>query len=145
MTIIEQISSDLVAALKAGESEKLGVLRLVQAAIKNEQIKTGHDLSDDEARRIIKKEMEQHEESARFAEQAEREETAKAEHQAAAVLKAYLPAEISDEELSTIIDGVLAQTEDKSFGPLMGKVMGAVAGRASGDRVRQMLQNKLNT
>jgi len=144
MAIVQDIHHNLVEALKSGKSEELGILRLVQAAIKNEQIKTGHDLSDEEALRVIKKEMDQHLESAKFAEQAGRADTAETEQKAAALLKAYLPAEMTDDELTAIVDGVLAETTDKSFGPLMGKVMGRVAGRASGDRVKQMLQTKLN-
>ncbi len=143
MSLQIQLSTDLIAAMKAGETAKVSTLRMLQAALKNEEIKSKSELAEPQVAAIIKKQIEQLKDSISFAEKVGRTDTAIADQAAVDQLQQYLPAELSDTELEIIVSDVLADTDNRDFGPLMGQVMKAVAGRAGGDRVTVILRAKL--
>ncbi len=146
MTLNERIDADTKAAMKAGETERVSVLRMAKTALKNEEIALGHPLTDNETILVLAKQAKQREEAAGEYARGGRTELAEKEQREAAVLRAYLPAQLSEDELEQLVDEAIATTG--ASGPAdMGKVMGAVmaktAGRADGGRVSSIVKRKL--
>lgn len=147
MTLAEQLNADMIAAMKAGESEKLSVLRMVKTALKNKQIEVGHELAEPEVVAVLQKELKQRREAASEFTKGNRPELAAKEEREAELLKTYLPAELSDDELTAIVAEVIQATGAASMsdiGKVMSPIMGKVAGRADGNRVSAMVRAKLS-
>lgn len=146
MSLIKQLDADLIAAMKAGESEKLSVLRMARTALKNKQIEVGHELAEPEVVAVLQKELKQRREAATEFRAGNRPELAEKEEREAEILKAYLPAEMTDDELTAIVDDVIVATgaaTPADMGKVMGQAMGKVAGRADGNRVSALVRQKL--
>lgn len=139
MSLAEQIRNDLTAAMKARESERVSTLRMLQSALKNEQIEKGHELSDEEAQAVVRRAVKQRTESAEQYERFGRPELAKKERDELALLQGYLPKEMSDEELETRVREVIAETgasSKKDAGRVMKEMMARYRGQADGKRVQ---------
>lgn len=147
MNLIEKISEDTKEALKTGDQLKLSTLRMLNAELKNKKIDLGKDLSEEEIFSLISKEAKKRTDTAQTFSDAGRDDLAQKEQAEAKILETYLPAQLSDEELATLVDEVITQTQATTKSD-MGKVMGAlkekVAGRADGTRVAQIVQAKLS-
>src|SRR5215210_99723 len=97
--LTEQIRADLTESMKARTAERTSTLRMLQASIKNEQINAGHELSDEEAMAVIRKAVKQRQDSIEQYLNAKREDLAGKEQAEMAILRTYLPPELSDAEL----------------------------------------------
>src|SRR5205814_4555134 len=97
--LTEQIRADLTESMKARTAERTSTLRMLQAALKNEQISVGHELSDEEAMAIIRKGIKQRIDSIEQFTKGNRPELAAKEKGEMEILKAYLPPELSEAEL----------------------------------------------
>ncbi len=147
MTLLEQINSDMKAAMKAKDKEKLQAIRAVKTAFTLEMTKTGSsEIADADALKIVQKLAKQRKDSADTFIAGGRQELADAELKEMSFIEAYLPAQISDEELTVIIKGLVEKTGASSIKD-MGKVVGMaskeLAGRADGktiaDKVKALL------
>ena len=147
MTLLEQINSDMKAAMKAKDKEKLQAIRAVKTAFTLEMTKTGStEIADADALKIVQKLAKQRKDSADTFVAAERQELADVELKEMSYIEAYLPAQISDEELTEIIKGLVEKTGASSIKD-MGKVVGMaskeLAGLADGktiaDKVKALL------
>lgn len=148
MILTKQIAADLMAAMKQKETQKLEALRAVKTAftLAKANIGAGAELSDDEELKIIQKLVKQRKDSAaEFAAQ-NRSDLADKELQEAEVIAAYLPAQMSVEEITTIVSACIAQIGAqgmKDMGKVMGIVSKQLAGKADGkvisDVVKQLL------
>lgn len=146
MTLIERIDDELKAAMKSGDTATLGTLRLVRSALKNKEIELGHVLTDTEVLAVLKKEVKQRRESVEQFTVGGRTELAEKESAEIALLEQYLPAELSDDELTAIVDEAITATgatTPADTGKVMGVAMGKVAGRADGNRVGALVRAKL--
>lgn len=127
--IRDTIKTALVTAMKAGEKDKVGTLRLVQAAIKNRDIelRTASAQPDDDAMvtEVLQKMIKQRRESVDLYRKGGREDRAAAEEAEIAVIEHFLPAQLTDEEARSAIQSILADTGASSMKD-MGKVMAAV-------------------
>jgi uncharacterized protein YqeY len=142
MTLTEQIRADLTAAMKAKEAEKLSTLRMLQAALKNEQIEKMHELSDAEAAVVIRRSVKQRQDSIEQYEKAGRQELADKEKRELAVLEAYLPKQMSDEALEALIRGLVASTgatSKKDTGKVMKEIMAKHRDEVDGKKVQESL------
>ena len=149
-----QLRADMTAAMKARESVKLGTLRMALAAINTEEVagKSARELSDDDVRKVLAREVRKRKEAAEAFSGAGRAEQAASELAEAEVLDGYLPAQLSDDELTAAVDAAVAEvTEQLGEQPgvrAMGQVMKAanarVAGRAEGGRVAALVKARLN-
>jgi uncharacterized protein len=149
-----QLRADMTTALKARESVKLGTLRMALAAINNEEVagKEARELTDDEVRKVLAREARKRKEAAEAFAGAGRAEQAATELAEADVLTAYLPTQLTDDELAAAVaeavDEVTAQLGAAPGIKAMGQVMKAanakVAGRAEGGRVAALVKAKLN-
>ena len=144
--IAAKIQQEVVAAMKAKDKARLGVLRMVQAAVKQVQVDERRDLDDADVLKILtsySRKVKDQISSYGDAGRTEQKEAAVAE---LAVVAEFLPAEMTDEELTAVITAAVADTG--AAGPQdMGKVMKAVlaqtAGRADGGRVSALVKKAL--
>ena len=150
MTLAQRIDSDLKDAMRAKDATRLGVLRMLKSALKYAAIeKSGADgeLDEAEATAVIRKQVKQRQDSIESFEKGGRTELAEKEKSEMAVLNQYLPAAMSDEELSRLVRETIAEVGATSKGQ-MGAVMKALApkvgGRADGRTVSQEVQRQLS-
>ncbi|HEU4656330.1 MAG TPA: GatB/YqeY domain-containing protein [Capillimicrobium sp.] len=142
MTIAERVKDDLTTAMKAGERERVSTLRLVLSELQ----KAAKEGGGDEVA-VLRRERKRRHESARAFREGGRADLADAEEAEAAMIEAYLPAELDDAELERIVAAAVADsgaTGPKDMGKVMPLVMEQVAGRADGRRVSGMVKTALN-
>ena len=136
MTLVERITQDLTAAMKARDAARTSTLRLAKAALKNREIEKRSALDDPEAVRVLQGLVKQREDSAEQYAQGNRPELAAKERAEIAVLAAYLPAEVSDDEVAAAVQKAIAETgaeSAKDLGRVMKPALAALA--ASGKAV----------
>lgn len=140
--LTDQIRNDMTAAMKAQEKERLSVIRMLQTAIKNEQINVGHELSDEEAMTVIRKAVKQRQDSIEQYANAGRTELADKERSEMELLKTYLPPELSDDELESGLREIIASTgaaSRKDLGKVMKEATARFKGRADGKKIQEMV------
>jgi uncharacterized protein YqeY len=140
--LTEQIRADMTAAMKAQEKEKLSTLRMVQSAMKYEQISAGHELSDEEAMVVLRKAVKQRHDSIEQYQKANRPELAAKEQAEVEVIKAYLPPELTDAELESGLREIIASTgaqSKKDMGKVMKEATAQYKGRADGKKIQEIV------
>jgi uncharacterized protein YqeY len=139
--VLEQVQSDVTASLKAGDREKANALRLIA----NELQKAAKEGNSDEVA-VLQRERKRRIEAAEAYRDAERADLAVSEEREAAIIEAYMPAQLSDDDLRAIVGDVVAETgasSPKEMGRVMSAVMPKVKGQADGKRVSAMVQELL--
>lgn len=144
--MLQQVENDLKTAMKAQDKIRMGSLRMLKAALKNAQIELG-TLDDAAAVAVIMKLCKQRKESIEVFEKNNRQELADQEKAELTVLEEYLPKGLSDEELGSMVDQVIADlgaTDPKKLGPVVGAVMKRLAGKpVDGKKVNEMVRSRL--
>lgn len=130
--------------MRAGEKERLSVIRMLLASIQRREIDDRKDLDDVEILSVIEKQVKQHRDSATQFKDAGRDERADAELAEAAMLLGYLPAPLSDNEINALIDQVIGETGASGMQD-MGKVMGIIKTKAQGRADMGSLSGKIKT
>ena len=141
MTLITQIQDHVKDAMKAGDRLKLSTLRMLVAAIKQKEIDTRSDLSDDDIISIIEKQMQQRLEAAEQYEAAGRNELFEKESQEAEILKAYLPEKMGEKEVKEMIEKIISEMGGISMKE-MGNVMSALKDQA-GSKIDMKLASQM--
>ena len=131
MSLKDQITEDMKTAMRAKDSERLGTIRLLQAAMKQKEVDERITLDDAGVIAIVDKLIKQRKDSIAAFEGAGRQDLADKEKAEMAVLQVYLPARLSAEEVATEVKAIVAELGAKGPGD-MGKVMGAVKTRLAG-------------
>jgi len=147
VSLQQQISDDMVTALKAGESDKVAVLRLLITAMKNEQIKVGAELTDEQAMKVLATQAKQRKDSITAYESAGRQDLVDQEAAELPFIEAYLPEQMGDHELEKLVQEAIDQvgaTSSADMGKVMGATMGKVQGKADGGRVSAMVKKLLS-
>jgi uncharacterized protein YqeY len=142
MAIADQLSADAKEALRAGEKERVGALRLLLSELQ----KAAKEGSQDELA-ILRRERKRRQEAARAYHEAGREDLAEGEEAEARLIEGYLPAELSDEALAEIVRQAVSESGAQSvrdMGSAMKAAMAAVDGRADGKRVSGLVRAALN-
>ncbi len=142
MKLKDQLTADMKQAMRDRDAIKLGVLRYLLAEIKNIEIDAG-ELNEAEIQKVIARQVKQIEEVLSDYERAGREEMVVEENKKAAILKDYLPQQLSDEELGKIIAEIVDSAEEKNMGKIIGQVMQKIQGKADGARVSAMVKTKI--
>jgi uncharacterized protein YqeY len=151
MTLQERVDSDLKEAMRAKDTRKLGVLRMLKSALKYAAIaKSGSDaeLSDAEAAQVIRKQAKQRQDSIESFEKGGRVELAEKEKEELSILNAYLPQAMSVDELAVVVRETIAEvgaTSKAQMGAVMKALQVRVAGRADGKTLSQEVQKQLNS
>lgn len=146
MGLTEQIRADLTSAMKERAAVKLATLRLIQAALQNEQIAVGHELSDAEAQGVILKAAKQRRDSIEQYEKASREDLAAREREELELIESYLPKMMSESETEKAVDAAIAESgasSKKDLGAVMGKLMSQHRGAIDGKLAQQIAARKL--
>jgi len=131
MTSKAQIQSDMKTALKAGEKDRLSVIRMLLAALQSREIETRAELSDADVLQIIEKLIKQRKDSARQFAEVGRNDREQQELSEAEILQAYLPEQLSEAELANLVAEVIDATGASSMKD-MGQVMAELRKRAQG-------------
>lgn len=141
-----RIKQDMMDAMKAGDKDKVSCLRVLLAAVKNREKNLRKELDDQEVLAVIRTEIKQVTESYEQFKAGHRDELAATELAHLTVLKSYLPAEMSDDELMAIIEAVITElgATKKDLGKVMKQVMTKVAGRADGKRINAIVGSRLS-
>ena len=149
MNLQDQIMTEIKAAMRAKDSNKLEALRAVKSAILLAQTdKSGRDgLSEDEELKLLQKLVKQRKESAAIYTEQGREDLAQPELDQAAVIEQFLPAQMSEQEIEKEVDRIIQETDASGLQD-MGKVMGAaskeLAGKADGKTISVIVRKKLS-
>ncbi len=142
VTLADTVKSDLTAAMKAGDRDRVGILRLVLSELQ----KAAKDGSADE-QAVLRRERKRRLESATAFREGGRPELADAEQREAEVIAAYLPAELDDAALARLVADAVAEagaTSPRDMGPVMKLVMSKAGGRADGKRVSALVKEALS-
>lgn len=141
-----RLQQDVVVAMKARDKDRLGVLRQIQAAIKQVAIDERRELDEAAILKVLQGYAKKVRDSLASAEEAGRADLTAAARAELALVQSYLPAALSDDELAALVDAVIAEigaSGPKQMGQVMQAVMGRVAGRAEGGRVSALVKSRL--
>lgn len=142
-TILERVQADTKSAMRAGERDRVGALRML-ASVLQQDAKLGQ--GDEVA--VLRRERKRRLEAAEAYREAGRSDRAAAEEAEAREIEAYLPAELSDEELARLVEAAIEESgasEPGEIGKAMGAVMPKVGGRADGKRVSAAVRERLGS
>jgi len=147
MSMKQQLTEDTKAAMKGGEKHKLGVIRLINAAIKQKEVDERIELDDTAVIAVLDKMVKQRKDSVSQFEAANREDLAAIERAEIVVIEAYLPAKMGEAEIVAAIQAAIAETGASSAAD-MGKLMGALkpklAGQADMGLVSKLVKQALS-
>jgi uncharacterized protein len=149
MSLKTQISEDLKASMKSGDTIKRDTLRMLDAMIKNteiEKMKKEEGLSDAEVQEVIARAVKQRKDSVAQFTAGGRAELAEKENQEIEILMAYLPEQMSEDKVREIVKVVIAETgaaTKADIGRVMGQAMGKLKGQADGNVVKQIAEELL--
>ncbi|GGH84961.1 uncharacterized protein YqeY [Pullulanibacillus pueri] len=147
MTLLDQLAADMKEAMKKKDKERLSTIRFLKSSLQNEAIHLGKDLSEDEILVVLSRELKQRKDSLQEFEKAERQDLADKVTKEIEVLEGYMPEQLSEDELSQIVDETLVEVGAKTksdMGKVMKAIMPKVQGRADGSQVKNLVQARLS-
>ena len=147
MSLLERLNSDIKQAMKNKEKDKLVVIRMIKAAIQNETIKLGRDLSEEDELSVLSREVKQRKDSLHEFEKAGREDLVDKVRAELKHVEIYMPEQLSEEELAEIVQQTVSEvgaTSKKEMGKVMAALMPKVKGKADGSLVNKLVQQHLS-
>lgn len=142
----ERIQSEIKDALKAKETHRLSTLRMLLSEVKNEKIRLGHEIDEDALVRLVKKAIKQRHDAADQFRQGGREEQAAKELSEADMLSAYLPAQVSEDEIRQAVEALVAAEGlegPKAIGVIMKAMLARFGAAADGRIINQVARQVL--
>ena len=146
MSLLESLQKDMVAALKAKDKTKLSTVRMLKAAVTNEQINVGHDLTSDEEVSVLSRELKQRKDSLEEFKAAGRDQAVADLEAEIAVVESYLPEQLSVDEVKAVVEETIkavGATSKADFGKVMGVLMPKLKGKADGKLVNATVKELL--
>jgi uncharacterized protein len=148
MSLLERLNNDMKQAMKNKEKDKLSVIRMIKSSLQNEAIKLGNkELSEDEELTVLSREMKQRKDSLHEFEKAGREDLVEKLRIELTVVEAYMPKQLSEEELLEIVKNAISEvgaTSKAEMGKVMSAVMPQVKGKADGTLVNKLVLQHLS-
>lgn len=147
MSLKLKINEDMKSAMRARQTEKLSTIRMLLAAMKQVEVDERVELDDNRIVAIITKMVKQRQDSVKIYREAKRDDMADKEAAEITVLQAYLPQQLSTDEIAAAVDKAITQTGANGMadmGKVMGILKGELAGRADMAVVSRLLKEKLN-
>ena len=147
MSIRQTISDDMKIFMRAKDSARLGAIRLLQAAIKQQEVDERIELNDDQIFSVIQKMLKQRKDSIEAYQKASRQDLIDQEQLEIEVLSKYMPEPLSEEEINQYIEEAIATTgasDMKDMGKVVGILKSKVAGRADMAEVSKLVRQKLS-
>ena len=151
MFLQEKLTQDIKDAMKSGNAEKLGVLRMLNAALHNRAIEKGKDavLTDEEIIEVLRREAKKRKESVEAFNKGGRPELAEKERAELALIEAYLPKQMLREEVVVVVEKVIVTLRqaqgDVVFNNVMKAVMQELKGKADGKMISEIVKEKLGS
>lgn len=148
MSLLSRLNDDMKTAMKAKDKESLQVIPMIKSSIQNEQIKEGHDLTEEEELTVLSREMKQRRDSLHEFEEAGRDDLAEKVKSEIVIVEKYMPEQLSDEEIRQLVQEAITQTgasSMKEFGKVMGAIMPKVKGKADGNQVNAIVKELLQS
>ncbi len=146
MSLKTQLSDDMKAAMKSGAKDRLLVIRLIQAGIKQREVDERIELDDAQVLSVMEKMLKQRRDSIAQFGAANRQDLVDIEEAEVVVIQAYMPAALSDDEITAIIAAAIASTgasDAKDMGKVVAAVKPQVTGRADMGKVSQQIKAAL--
>ena len=143
----DKILSDIVAAMKEKDKDKLAVLRMVKGAMQLEEINKKRNLVDDEVIAVLSKQIKTRKESIVDLEKGNRQDLIEQTNKEIEILNKYMPEQLSDEEVINVIDDIFTKvnpTSSSDMGKIMGMVTPILKGKADMSLVSKLVKEKLN-
>lgn len=147
MKLSESISEDLKKAMKSRNELMVSCLRMLITAIKNKRVEKGNDLDDNEIQAVISSQIRKGKEAAKEFRKGGRDDLAEKEEKEVNILFAYLPEQLSDDELEDILKKIISENSlagMKDMGTLMKKAMAEIKGKAQGSKVSETAKKLLS-
>lgn len=142
MSLKTRLTDDMKTAMRAGDKSRLGVIRLINAAIKQREVDERIELDDAQVLSVLEKMLKQRKDSVKQYDDAGRQDLADAERAEMTVIEAYLPAQLSEAEVDALLEAAVSETGASSMRD-MGKVMALLKERAAGRADMAVLSQKL--
>ncbi|MFC3798257.1 MULTISPECIES: GatB/YqeY domain-containing protein [unclassified Cohnella] len=146
MNLADRLNEDMKQAMRAQDKFRLTTIRMVRAAVKNQEIELRRPLEDNEVIEILSREVKQRKDSLQEFGKAGRDDLATAAASEIDIISEYLPTQLDEEEIKTLVTQTIQETGASSkadMGKLMGALMPKVKGRADGKLVNQIVQQLL--
>ncbi len=146
--ISDTLQKQIIEAMKAKDTVRVSTLRMLHSELKNASIAKGSDLTEEEELKVVQKEAKKRKDAIEGFERGGNTVAADNERAELEILSAYLPAELTDEELETLVVNAIAESgasAPNEMGKVMPILMPKVAGRADGKRVSDMVVKKLQS
>ncbi|MFQ5602791.1 MAG: GatB/YqeY domain-containing protein [bacterium] len=147
MSIQEQLMEDLKAAMKAKDMLKVNTIRMLRAQLKDFQIAKGEELSEEDVLQVLSNAAKKRKEAIEIYETSSRVDLIEKEKTELKIISAYLPEQLSEEEIEQIVVKVIEETgvqSMKEFGKVMSATMSQLKGRADGKKVQEIVRTKLS-
>ena len=148
MALLDQLNADMKEAMKAKEKERLSVIRMLKASLQNESIHLGvAELNEEQELTVLSREVKQRRDSLKEFRDADREDLAEKIEQELVYLNAYLPAQLTEEEIKQLISEtakMINAINPSDMGKLMGAIVPKTKGRADGALVSTLVKAYLN-
>lgn len=146
MSLKQQLTDDMKAAMRGGDKHRLGVIRLILAAIKQREVDERIELDDTQTIAVLEKMLKQRKDSVSQYDAAGRGDLAEVERAEMGVIEGYLPAKLSDAEIEALIDAAIAETgagNPRDMGKVVALVKAKAAGRADMAQVSARIKARL--
>lgn len=147
MSLLDILNSDMKQAMRDKEKKKLSVIRMVKAALQNEGIHLGRELTTDEELTVFTRELKQRRDSFQEFSKAGRDDLSENVQEEITILTKYMPEQLSEEEIRQIVRETIAEVGASSkadMGKVMGGIMPKVKGKADGALVNKLVQDGLS-
>ncbi len=146
MSLLDSLQKDMVAAMKAKDKNRLKTVRMLKAAVQNEQISAGHDLTPDEEVGVLSRELKQRKDSVEEYRSAGRDDAVQELEGEIEVVQSYMPAQLSEDDVKAIVEETIkavGATSKADFGKVMGAVMPKLKGKADGKLINATVKDML--
>ncbi len=146
--MVEQLEKDMIEAMKNKDKERLVVIRMVKASLKQEQIDRKKEINDDLLIDVVNKQIKMRKDSISEFEKGNRQDLINKTQQEIDVLMAYLPEQLDEKEVLNIIDEIFSEvkpTSQKDMGTIMGLAQAKLKGKADMKTVSSIIKEKLNS
>ena len=146
MDLKDKLNEDLKTAMKAGDALKTSTVRMLKSAINNAEMAKRKSFTDEEVFNVILSSIKQHRDSIQQYTKGHRPELVAQEEAELVILQAYLPAQMSEEEVRDLVKKVIAETgavTAKDMGKVIGKIMPLIKGRADNSLVSSLVKESL--
>lgn len=142
--IQENLVKQVQEAMKAGDGLRVSTLRLLSSVLHNEEIDKHRKLTGEEELIVVRRQIKQREEAIELYKRGGRQDLVDKETEEAEILKEFLPEQMSERQLSDIVNKVIKETKNGDFGLVMREVMKQVAGRADGRVVSELVKERIS-